>query len=106
MGVTYTVDEDIWDGAIRRRARVEAAFDSSYTSGGEALAASDVGFGSINAVYFQEPVTEGGYIASYRAGDGTVKVYETGGAGATLTEVAGATDLSTESCTLIVEGRS
>lgn len=106
MGVTYTVNEDLWDGAIHRRIRLDAQFDTDYTNGGEPLAASDADLGTITHVYFEEPVTEGGYIATYRSEDGTIKVYETGGAGSTLSEVADATDLSSESCTLIVEGRS
>lgn len=105
MGVTYTVQEHKWLGN-QRIAVVEAQFDASYTAGGEPLAANDVDFDDVQSVLFEEPVSEGGYVAAYRDADGTIKMYETGGAGATLSEVAGATDLSTESVTLQVWGRS
>jgi len=107
MGVTYTLKEDSWDGDTRRRLRVEAAFDSSYTAGGEPLGTEDVPLDSIKSVYFEEPVTENGYLASYRAEDNTITVYTgPGSAGAPLQEAADGADLSDETATLFVEGRS
>lgn len=105
MGVSYTVDEERWV-ANQRLIILTAQFDTSYTAGGEALNPADAGLDDVENVLFEEPVTEGGYVAAYRDGNGTIKMYETGGAGATLTEVADATDLSTESATLQVWGRS
>lgn len=106
MGVTYTVDDSTWDGGTHRRVVLTAQFDASYTSGGETLAPDDAGLQSIDSVVIQEPVTENGYVASYRAGDGTIKMFTSGGGGSPLSEVADATDLSTESATVVVRGRS
>lgn len=105
MGITYTVDDHKWLGN-QRVAVVTASFDASYTAGGEPLVADDVDMDGIGAVLFEEPVSEGGYVASYREGTGTIKMYTSGGGGSPLAEVAGATDLSTESVTLQVWGRS
>lgn len=105
MGITYTVNDHKWLGN-QRVSIVEAQFDASYTAGGEALVADDVGMDDVENVLFEEPVSQGGYVAAYRDANGTIKMYETGGAGSTLTEVAGATDLSTESVTIQVWGRS
>jgi len=107
MGITYTIDQDIWDGGIRRRVRVNAAFDADYTAGGEPLDTDDIPLDSIESVYFEEAVTQSGYLATYRADDGTIVVYTgAGSAGSPLQEAADATDLSGETTTLLVEGRS
>lgn len=105
MGISYTIDQERHIGN-QRVITLTATFDADYTSGGEALSPGDAGLDTIESVLFEEPVTEGGYVVSYRAGDGTIKAFNTGGAGSQLSEVADATDLSTESTTLEVWGRS
>lgn len=104
MGVSYSVDRDGYDGGIRAEAKLTASFDTSYTAGGEPLTAADARMGRIDDVVLADNVTESGYIARYDQSAGTIVMYEGGGAGATLSEVAGSTDLSSESVTLLVRG--
>lgn len=104
MGVNYTVEERRLAGRIGRETALTAAFDASYTAGGEPLAASDAALDTLDEVAVRETVTEGGYVVGYDESAGTLKVYEGGGAGAPLSEVAGATDLSTETVRLTVRG--
>lgn len=105
MGATYDLDNRGLQGGIGRRHQVSVSFDTSYTAGGEALTAADVGLGSIDEVVVRDAVTESGYVVDYDPANGTLVVYEGGGAGAPLAEVAGGTDLSTESTELTVRGR-
>ncbi|GGL55125.1 hypothetical protein [Halocalculus aciditolerans] len=106
MGITYTKQDDDWDGAHSRLVRVLAAFDASYTNGGEALAASDADMASIERVVVEETVTESGYVVGYDESAGVLKAYASSGtAGNPLQEVADAADLSGETVTLTVYGR-
>lgn len=104
MGVTYSVEDRRLAGRIGRETVLTAQFDTSYTAGGEALTASDADLGTLEDVFVRETVTESGYVVGYDESAATLKVYEGGGAGAPLSEVAGATDLSTETVRLLVRG--
>ncbi|WP_323192411.1 hypothetical protein [Halostella sp. PRR32] len=104
MGVSYTIEERRLQGRIGRETVLTASFDASYNAGGEALTASDAGLDEYGEVAVRETVTESGYVVGYDESAGVLKVYEGGGAGATLQEVAGGTDLSTETVRLLVRG--
>ena len=104
MGVSYSVEERRLQGRIGRETVLTASFDASYNAGGEALNASDAALDTLEEVAVRETVTEGGYVVGYDESAGTLKVYEGGGAGAPLSEVADATDLSTETVRLLVRG--
>lgn len=71
---------------------VTVTLDASYPTGGEAFAASTVGFVSIENVLVAQPA---GYVVSYDFDNSKFQVYWTGtGDGAALDEVDAATDLS------------
>ena len=105
MGVTYTRDDHRWVGN-QRVVTAEAAFDASYTAGGEALTAGDVDLGVIQNVDVQSNTTGSGYVVEWDDDAGTLVVREESDTGGGLTEVADATDLSGEEVTIRVWGRS
>ena len=105
MGVNYSVDERRLAGRVGRETVLTAEFDASYNAGGEALTAADAQLDTLDEVAVRETVTESGYVVGYDESAGVLKVYEGGGAGATLQEIAGGTDLSTETVRLTVRGR-
>lgn len=102
---TFTTDDSGWV-ANQRVAVVTATFSSSYTSGGEALTAGDVGMDSIESVVVASGATASGYVPRYDGSAGTLQLFEESGAAGPLSEVAGATDVSSESVTLYIRGRS
>ncbi|MFD1515659.1 hypothetical protein [Halomarina rubra] len=106
MGISYTTDDAGYDGGIRREVHMTGTFDSSYTSGGEGLTAADAGLDHLDAVIVADGATESGYVPSYDATNGTVKLFEENATAGPLAEVAGSTDVSTETVTLVVRGRS
>ncbi|MFC7044293.1 hypothetical protein ACFQH6_20470 [Halobacteriaceae archaeon GCM10025711] len=106
MGITYTKQADGWTGGTQREVVVDAAFDSSYTAGGEALTPSDVGLKKIENVDIESVTTDSGYIVEWDNDAGTLVVREESDTGGGLSEVADATDLSGESIRLSVRGRS
>ncbi|WP_254768228.1 hypothetical protein [Salinilacihabitans rarus] len=106
MGITYTETDHRWTGGIQREKTVEAAFDSSYTAGGEPLTPTDVGLGSIENVTIESGTTDSGYVVQWDDATEALVVREESDAGGGLTEVADATDLSGESVRLAVRGRS
>lgn len=106
MGITYTTDDHSWDGDTGKRTRLTAAFDASYTAGGETLAASDAELGTIDEVHILDGATESGYVPSYDDSAGKLLLFEEGGTGGPLTEVPGGTDASSETVTVVVRGRS
>ncbi len=106
MGISYTEQDHRWTGGGQREKVVEAAFDSTYTAGGESLAPSDVGLGSIENVTIESGTTDSGYVVEWDPATGVLVVREESDAGGGLTEVADATDLSGESIRLSIRGRS
>lgn len=105
MGISYTIEDRRLAGGIGRVTELTASFDAAYTAGGESLAAADARLKRIDSVIVRETVTEGGYVVGYDESAGTLRVYASGDlAGDPLQEVAGATDLSTESVRLSVRG--
>lgn len=88
------------------RASRNITFDNAYVTGGEPVAASDFGMKEIIYVYSARIVS--GFSAAFahvdtlRQSDGSLLLRLRAAAG---TEVPNATDASTVSCTVIVEGR-
>lgn len=105
MGISYTTNDSGWDGN-NVTAVVTGAFDASYTAGGESLAAADVGMGSIERVVVASGATESGYVARHDAAAGTIQLFEENASAGPLAEVAGGTDVSSETVRLHVYGRS
>lgn len=85
----------------RRQVVVRLTFDSSYPTGGEAIAAADLGLSRIDALFIQ-PTS--GYVFEYVASTGKIKAYLTGTSAAVLDEVANATNLSTVTATAFAIG--
>ena len=105
MGISYTQQSHGWSGN-QRQVTLEAQFDASYTAGGEPLAAADAGLGSIEGVNVESGASESGYVARWDDAAGTLMMFEEDATAGPLAEVAGATDLSTESLRVTVWGRS
>ncbi|MDT3434693.1 hypothetical protein [Haloarcula sp. 1CSR25-25] len=106
MGISWTKDDDDWDGAHSRRVRLTGAFDTSYTSGGEPLTPSDADLGSIESVTVLSPSTESGYVVRYDHDTDEVLLFQEDASAGPLAEVAGSTDVSTETVAIEVRGRS
>ena len=106
MGITYTELDDRPTGGVQREIVAEAQFDGSYTAGGEALAAGDVGLGTINNVTVESVATDSGYVVRWDYDAGTLVVFEATGSAGALSEAAGGTDLSGEAIRIAVRGRS
>lgn len=105
MGATFATDDRRFINSIGRVVDLTVTFDTSYTAGGEPITAADAGLQTLASVTVHETVTEGGYVVGYDASAGTLKVYGSGGtADAPLSELAGGTDLSTESVKVSVRG--
>lgn len=107
MALTFTpVAEGKWVDGNKDVRVYDVTFDSSYAgSGGEAVTASD--FGLTKIISISNAISTNGYIVSYVASAGKLKVwdhdYSTATDGA-LQETA-TSDLSTESVRLTVVGR-
>ena len=105
MGISYTKVREA-PVANQRRVVLDAAFDTSYTAGGEALAADDARLGSVELVTVGSGASESGYVPRYDAESESLLMFEENGNAGPLAEVADATDLSTETVRLVVWGRS
>ena len=105
MGISYTQPRHGWSGN-QRHVTLEAQFDASYTAGGEALNPDDAGLGTIESVAIESGASESGYVARWDDAAGTLMMFEENATAGPLAEVAGATDLSTESLRVSVWGRS
>ena len=103
---SFTVDDDGWDGDTHRRVLATATMSNSYTAGGEALTPGDVGLESIDSVTVLHGVTAGGYVPRYDPAADAILLYEASGSAGALAEVAGATDVSSETVKLEIRGRS
>jgi hypothetical protein len=83
-------------------------FDSSYPTGGEAIAASDFGLTAIEAMFFSSDVlaaTTALSVLSYDRTTGKVRaVGSNGAAPAQLVEIANTTDLSAQISRVVVFG--
>lgn len=106
MGIEYTEERHGWTGGGQREKTIEAAFDATYTEGGEPLTAADVGFGRIQNVSIESGTTQSGYVVQWDDEAEVLIVREESDAGGGLVEVAPDTDLSGESVRLSVRGRS
>lgn len=100
---TFTTDDE---GVVanQRIAVVTATFSASYSSGGEALTGDDVGMDDIESVVVASGATTNGYVPRYNGS--ALQLYEENASAGPLAEVAGGTDVSTETVTLYVRGRS
>jgi hypothetical protein len=78
---------------------VKITFDSSYASGGEALTATTLGFGTVALVIAQADVAQYDYTNSKLA------LYEAGADSAALDEVTATTDVSAVVVRCLVMGR-
>lgn len=107
MGISYTQADHRWTGGNQREVTLDGAFDTSYTAGGEALNPGDAGLTTIENVDIESVSTESGYVARWDDANGTILLFEeTDSTSAPLGEVAGGTDVSTESVRVSVRGRS
>lgn len=79
----------------------DVTFDASYASGGEALAASDLGLGAI--LFLQIEDSGDGNVVQYDRAAGTLKVLNSGTTDAVLNE-AGADDLQTKVVRILAYG--
>lgn len=105
MGISYSRVDHRWVGN-QREVVLEASFDASYTAGGEALTAGDAGLREIDNVNIESGASESGYVARWDDANGTLMMFEeTDSTSASLGEVAGSTDLSTETLRVTVRGR-
>jgi len=88
-------------GTVQKQAT--ATFDSSYATGGEALAAADLGFSRIISVQVNPSA---GYVFEWVASTGKIKAYwvDTTVDGAAMAEVTATTDLSAVAPTIEVLG--
>ena len=104
---TVSTTNDGSDGGVHRRVRATVTFSASYSAGGEAIAPGDFGLGSIHTVDVLSNMTNSGYSVRWDDAAGTLQVFDEGDtATAGMEEVAAATDLSGESITVDVVGRS
>lgn len=99
MALTVTLSGD-WMTSLgnRRQTFATVAFDNSYTTGGLALTAAQVGLGVVEEL---QADPKSGYIFEYDYTNSKLKAYyqtdpaNAGGANIPLIEVANATNLST-----------
>ena len=96
---TISVVRDGWLGN-QRRAIVDVTMSNSYTTGGEAVAAADLDLDDIEDAVVMEGATTGGYVPRYDTATDKLLLFDAG------TEVAAATDVSTETIRLDIRGRS
>jgi|TARA_B100001964_G_scaffold238822_1_gene305020 hypothetical protein len=82
---------------------VKITFDSSYASGGEALTATTLGFGTVALVIAQ--AEDSGYVAQYDYTNSKLALYEAGADSAALDEVTATTDVSAVVVRCLVMGR-
>jgi len=102
---TPSVVRDGWLGN-QRRAIVDVTMSNSYSAGGESIAASDLDLDEIEEAIVMEGATTGGYVPRYDSASDSILLFEAGADGAALDEVAGSTDVSSETVRLDVRGRS
>lgn len=106
MGISYTQQDDRPVGN-QRVVTLEATFDTDYSTGGEALAASDADLRKIEHVDVIEGTTAKGYVIRWDKANDTVQAFEAAADGSPLDEVAaGKNDLTDETIQLRVWGRS
>lgn len=70
----------------------EITFDDSYVTGGEPMAAADIGFSKIEFITFAGG--DSGYVFDYDFTNSKVIVYRAAGSAAALQQVPNTTDLS------------
>jgi len=84
---------------------VEVTLDSSYATGGEAVAfATILGWYELTAVLSLQSSISNGYVPQWDAANAKLQMWEAGADGAALDEVANTTDLSAETITAFVVG--
>lgn len=106
MGISYATQAETLI-ANQRVVTIEATFDGSYSSGGEALDPADAGLDSIAHVDMVEGCTAKGYVVRWDKANGTIQAFESSADGSPLDEVsAGKADLNNETIQLRVWGRS
>lgn len=89
-----------------RQGVVDVTLDSSYPTGGEAIALATVfGWSTLLAVTSIRSKTAGGYVPQYDDAGATINMFEAGADGAALDEVADTTDLSAQVVTVTAIGR-
>ena len=81
----------------------EITFDSSYPTGGEPMAAADVGFSKIEFIAFSGG--DGGYVFDYDFANSKVIVYRSAGSAAALGQVPNTTNLSAITTRAMAWGR-
>lgn len=101
MGTTVTVDDHRWVGN-QRVVTADVTFDASYTSGGEPIAADDVGLGSIENVTIESGLTSSGLPVEWDDDTGVLVVYDD----THSEQSAGAAAVDGEVVRLRVQGRS
>ena len=101
MGTSVTIDDHRWVGN-QREVTADVTFDASYTSGGEAIAASDLNLGRIENVTIESGLTDGGLPVEWDDDTGALVVYD----GSHSEQAAGAAAVDGEVVRLRVKGRS
>lgn len=105
MALTVSVSRTDTVGRYTKYVTGTITFDSSYPTGGEAIAATDVKLSS--KIEFLEPSSAGGYLFEYDATNKKIKAYlptSDATAPAVAKQVASTTDLSTVTCNFIAFG--
>lgn len=104
MAVSYANREILFSGSWRLL-YVEITLDSSYATSGESIAAADLGFKVIRAIF---PAEGGGYVVEpVRTDDDSwlLKVYGYSSSTNTATEMVSGKDLSSVQIPCLVVGR-
>lgn len=104
MAVTYANREILYRGTYTLM-YVEITLDSSYTTAGETISATDFGFGVIKGIW---PTMGAGYtFEAVRSSDTAwlLKSYASGANTNTATELVSGKDLSAVTCRALVLGR-
>lgn len=87
----------------KRQTHGTITFDSSYLTGGEAIAAAAVGLGLIENLQLKQG--EDGLVASWDRTNGTILLYDESGSDGALSEVGSGTNQSAVVLDFIAVGR-
>lgn len=100
---TVTTKQGVWGDL--KYGIVEVTLDSSYATGGEAVAfATVLDWYSVTGVLALQSSSANGYVPQWDSSADKIVMYEAGADAAALDEVANTTDLSAETITALVVG--
>jgi len=101
MGTSVTIDDHRWIGN-QREVTADVTFDGSYTSGGEAIAPSDLNLGRIENLTLESGLTDGGLPVEWDDNNEALVVYDD----THSEQAAGAAAVDGEVVRIRVKGRS